>query len=175
MLRQWLMDRFYFNNFIIVCLFVGLISASSFSQNKLNTIAKISNDEVRISLIKLHPFSSSNNKSGNKFLVAEILIENISDKVINMGADYSMSLIIIDSDGKEYKSGIKGAGIVSEFLTKFPDIEQDQKAYNLAFSDKFPAKSKAHSFLCGYEVPDDAQIVKFGVKKKNLFSDLKSK
>ena len=175
MLKLWLTAKFNLNYFIIVSLLFVIISVSSFSQNKLNPIAKISNDEIRISLIKLHPFLSSNTKSGNKFLVAEILIENISDKVINMGADYSMSIIIIDSEGKEYKSGLKGAGIVSEFLTKFPDIEQDQKAYNLAFSDKFPAKSKAQSFLCGYEVPVDAQIVKFGVKKKNLFSDLKSK
>lgn len=145
----------------------------SLPQNKLKPVAKVSNDEVIISLIKLHSFSSENNKEGHKFVVAEILIENISDKFINMGADYSMSLILIDSAGKEYKSGIKGAGIVSEFLTKATDIEQDQKAYNLSFSEKFPPKSKAHSFLCGYEVPVDAQIKKFGVKKKNLFSEIK--
>lgn len=175
MLKQWLMDKFNLNFFIVVSLLFVILSVSSFSQNKINPIAKISNDEVKISLIRFHQFSSSNNKPGNKFLVAEIVIENISDKAINIGADYSMSLVIIDSDGKEYKSGLKGAGIVSEFLTKFPDIEQDQKAYNLAFSDNFPAKSKAQSFLCGYEVPDDVQIIKFGVKKKNLFSDLKSK
>lgn len=169
------MDKCSFVNSLIICLLIALYSVSTFSQNKINPIAKISNDEVRISLIKFHPLSSSNNKSGHKFLIAEIQIENISDKTLNIGSDYSMSMIIIDSDGKEYKSGIKGAGIVSEFLTKFTDIEQDQKAYNLSFSDAFPPKTKARSFLCGYEVPDDARIVKFGVKKKNLFSEIKSK
>jgi len=160
---------------IFVSLIVEVFSVEFFAQNKLNPIAKISNEDVRISLIKFHSFISSNNKTDHKFLVAEVLIENLSDKTINMGADYSMSIIIIDSKGNEYKSGIKGAGIVSEFLTKFPDIEQDQKAYNLSFSDQFPPKAKAHSFLCGYEVPEDVQIVKFGVKKKNLFSEIKHK
>ncbi len=174
-MKLWLTVNFRLINSLKIYLIVGFYAVSLFSQNKINLIAKVSNDEVRISLVKFHSLSSSNNKSGHKFLIAEVIIENISDRIINMGSEYSMSLIIIDSDGKEYKSGIKGAGIVSEFLTKFPDIEQDQKAYNLSFSDSFPPKTKARSFLCGYEVPDDARIVKFGVKKKNLFSEIKIK
>jgi len=173
MLKQWLMDKTFFL-LTLFCLII-LVNQISFAQNKKSFLTTISNDEVKISLIKLHPFSSSNNKDGHKFLVAEILIENVSDKIINIGSEYSMSLVLIDSNGKEYKSGIKGAGIVSEFLTKDSDIEQDQKAYNLSFSDKFPPKTKAQSFLCGYEVPNNAQIVKFGIKKKNLFSEIQIK
>lgn len=173
MLKQWLMDKSFF--FLIVFCAVVLTNQISFAQNKKSYLATVSNEEVKISLIKLHPFSSSNNKDGHKFLVAEILIENVSDKIINMGSEYSMSLVLIDSNGKEYKSGIKGAGIVSEFLTKDSDVEQDQKAYNLSFSDKFPPKTKAQSFLCGYEVPNNAQIIKFGIKKKNLFSEIQAK
>lgn len=173
MLKHRLMNKIYF--FLNLIFFVALINQTSLAQNKKSSLATVSNDEVIISLIKLHPFSSSNNKAGHKYLVAEILIENTSDKIINMGAEYSMSIILIDSNGKEYKSGIKGAGIVSEFLTKYPDIEQDQKAYNLSFSDRFPPKSKAHSFLCGYELPEDVKVVKFGIKKKNLFAEIKNK
>jgi hypothetical protein len=173
MLKQWLMDKTFFL-LTLFCLII-LVNQISFAQNKKSFLTTISNDEVKISLIKLHPFSSSNNKDGHKFLVAEILIENVSDKIINIGSEYSMSMVLIDSNGKEYKSGIKGAGIVSEFLTKDSDIEQDQKAYNLSFSDKFPPKTKAQSFLCGYEVPNNAQIVKFGIKKKNLFSEIQIK
>lgn len=174
MLKRWLLERV--NLLSVICyLLIGLFSLSAFAQNKISPISKISNDEVIISLIKLHSFTSDNNKSGHKYLVAEVIVENISDKTLNIGADYTMSLILIDSDGKEYKSGIKGAGIVSEFLTKFPKKEQDQKAYNLLFSEKFPPKTKAHSYLCGYEVPNNASITKFGVKKKNLFAEIKTK
>ncbi|MCX7612013.1 MAG: hypothetical protein N2043_10560 [Ignavibacterium sp.] len=158
--------------FFIICL--TLISYI-YSQEKVLPIAKISNDEVKISLLNLHSFNSDNNKEEHKFIVAEVIIENISDKYINMGSEYSMSLIIIDADGKEYKSGIKGAAIVSEFLTKFPKFQQDQNAYNLCFSDKFPPKTKVRSFLCGYEVPENSQIKKFGVKKKNIFASINVK
>jgi hypothetical protein len=175
MLKKWLMDnpKKFLIRFII--LFVGSFLSINLAQSKISAISSIANDEVQISLIKLHSFSSSNNKSGHKYLVAEVLIENLSNKSIKMGSDYSMGLILIDSKGNEYKSGIKGAGIVSEFLTKFSEIQQDQKAYNLSFSDKFPPEAKAKSLLSGFEIPNDAQIVKFGVKKKNLFSEIKLK
>lgn len=90
-----------------------------------------------------------------------------------MGAEYTMSIELKDSKGNEYRSGLRGAGIVSSYLAANPDVKQDQKSYNLCFSDNFPAKTKARSLLCGYEVPKDAKIISFGVKKKNLWTEIK--
>lgn len=162
-------------NILFIFLIIGLIPYIIVAQNINKPIAFISNDNVNISLLNLIPFNSSNNKDGFKFHVAEVLIKNISDNFINMGAEYSMNLILVDSNDNEYKSGIKGAGIISEFLNKFPNIQQDPKSYSLSFSDKFPPKIKAQSFLCGYEVPENALLVKFGVKKKNLFAEINIK
>ncbi len=86
-----------------------------------------------------------------------------------------MSLVLLDSKENKYKPSIKGTVIVSEFLSKFPEFQQNQKDYNLSFSDKFPSKSKAQSYLFGFEVPTLEKLLKFGVKKKNLFSDFKYK
>jgi len=147
--------------------------AFTFSQNKNAVISELKNSEVTIKLHKLIEFNDSNAKSGNKFLVADITIENTSGKSIEMGAEYTMSFTIKDASGNDYRSGLKGAGIVSSYLTKNGSEVQDQKAYNLCFSDKFPSKAKARSLLCGFEIPKDAKIVSFGVKKKNLWSTIK--
>lgn len=159
--------------YLITILLLILTSQMIYSQNKNSVIAELKNNEVKITLHKLIEFNDSKAKSGNKFLIADITIENISDKKINMGADYTMSITIKDDKGNEYRSGLKGEGIVSTYLTKNQDAEQDQKAHTLAFGDSFPPKTKARSFLCGFEVPQDSKIVSFGVKKKNLWSGVK--
>lgn len=159
----------YLINFLLFALITSLV----YSQNKNSVIAEVKNNEVKITLHRLIEFNDSKAKDGNKFLIADITIENISDKKINMGADYTMSITIKDDKGNEYRSGLKGEGIISTYLTKNQDAEQDQKAHSLAFGDNFPSKIKARSFLCGFEVPKDAKIVSFGVKKKNLWSAVK--
>lgn len=143
------------------------------AQNKNTIISELKNNEVKIKLHRLIEFKDSDTKSGNKFLVADITIENISDKSIQMGAEYTMSITIKDDKGNEYRSGLKGEGIVSTYLTKDGSEEQDSKAHNLCFSDNFPVKTKARSLLCGFKIPVDAKIVSFGVKKKNLWSAVK--
>lgn len=155
---------------LIILLFFTLTFQIN-AQKKSNVIAEVKNNEVVIKLHKLIEFGNA--KEGMKFLIAEITIENISEKSIKMGNEYTMSIVLKDSKGNEYRSGLKGAGIVSSYLAANPEIKQDQKAYNLCYSDNFPAKTKAHSYLCGYEVPKDAKIVSFGVKKKNLWTDIK--
>lgn len=145
----------------------------NFSQNKNAVISEVKNNEVIIKLHRLIEFNDSDAKSGNKFLVADITVENISGKSVAMGTDYTMTITIKDSKGNEYRSGLKGEGIVSTYLTKSGSEEQDSKAHNLCFTDNFPAKTKARSFLCGFEIPKDAKIVSFGLKKKNLWSPVK--
>lgn len=159
----------YFLTFILIV----FTTTITFSQNKNAVISELKNNEVKIKLHRFIEFSDSEAKSGNKFLVADITIENISDKNIEIGAEYTVSITIKDDKGNEYRSGLKGAGIVSTYLTKNNSEEQDSKAYNLCFGDKFPPKTKARSFLCGFEVPQDSKIVSFGVKKKNLWSGVK--
>jgi hypothetical protein len=90
-----------------------------------------------------------------------------------MGSDYTMTITIKDDKGNEYRSGLRGEGIVSTYLIRQDSEEQDTKAHNLCFTDNFPAKTKARSLLCGFEVPKDAKIVSFGLKKKNLWSPIK--
>lgn len=158
-------------NMSLIILLLFAVTFQINAQKKSDVIAEINNNEVVIKLHKLIEFGGA--KEGNKFLVAEITIENISDKSINMGAEYTMSIELKDAKGNEYRSGLRGAGIVSSYLAANPEVKQDQKAYNLCYSDNFPAKTKARSFLCGYEVPKDAKIVSFGVKKKNLWTDIK--
>jgi hypothetical protein len=158
-------------NIILIFALLIALSFQTIAQKKGDIIAEVKDNEVVIKLHKLIEFGGA--KEGNKFLVAEITIENISDKSINMGAEYTMSIELKDSKGNEYRSGLRGAGIVSSYLAANTNVKQDQKAYNLSFSDNFPAKTKARSYLCGYEVPKDAQIVAFGVKKKNLWSEIK--
>ncbi len=157
----------------IIFLLLIFTASISFSQNKNAVISEVNNNEVKIKLHRLIEFNDSNAKSGNKFLVADITIENISSTSIEMGAEYTMSITIKDANGNEYRSGLKGEGIVSNYLTKSGSDEQDQKAHNLCFSDKFPAKTKARSLLCGFQVPKDAKIVSFGVKKKSLWSTIR--
>lgn len=160
------MKQIYF-----IILMTALFSLQTNAQKKSDVIAEVKNNEVIIKLHKLIEFDGA--KEGNKFLVAEITIENISDKSINIGAEYTMSIELRDSKGNEYRSGLRGAGIVSSYLASNTQVKQDQKAYNLCYSDNFPAKTKARSYLCGYEVPKDAKIVSFGVKKKNLWAEIK--
>ena len=158
---------------IIVLLIISVTASLSFSQKKNAVISEVKNNEVKIKLHKLVEFNDSKAGSGNRFIIADITIENTSPKSIKMGAEYTMSLNLKDDAGNEYRSGLKGAGIVSFFLTKTDQEKQDQKAYNLCFSDNFPSKTKARSLLCGFEVPKNAKIVSFGVKKKNLWSTVK--
>jgi hypothetical protein len=158
--------------FLITFLLI-LLNTINFSQNKKAVISEIKNDEVKVKLHRFIEFDDSKAKSGNKFLVADISLENISSKSIAMGSDYTMTITIKDDKGNEYRSGLKGEGIVSTFLIRQDSEEQDTKAHNLCFSDNFPAKTKARSLLCGFEVPKDAKIVSFGLKKKNLWSAIK--
>jgi hypothetical protein len=89
-----------------------------YSQNKNAVISELKNDEVKIKLHRFIEFNDSDAKSGKKFLVADITLENISGKSVAMGTDYTMSITIKDSKGNEYRSGLKGAGIVSSYLIK---------------------------------------------------------
>ncbi|MFZ2323972.1 MAG: hypothetical protein WAV89_09780 [Ignavibacteriaceae bacterium] len=161
--------KLFLLTFLIVVTSTVLIS----SQNKNTVISELKNNEVVIKLHKLIESNDSGAKNGNKFLIADITIENISGKIIEMGAEYTMGITIKDASGNEYRSGLKGEGIVSSYLAKNGNVKQDQKAHNLCFSDKFPPKTSARSLLCGFEVSKDAKIVSFGVKKKNLWSEVK--
>jgi len=158
---------------LILFMLTVFVASIGYSQNKNAVISELKNDEVKIKLHRFIEFNDSDAKNGMKFLVADITIENISGKSVAMGTDYTMSITIKDSKGNEYRSGLKGEGIISSYLTKENSEEQDSKAHNLCFSDSFPAKTKARSFLCGFEVPKDAKIVSFGVKKKSLWSTIK--
>lgn len=158
-------------NLSIIIIALALISV--LAQKKDNVISELKNNEVSIKLHKLIEFNDSNSKSGSKFLIADITIENISNNNIEMGAEYTMGITLKDASGNDYRSGLRGAGIVSSYLAKNGSNQQDQKAYNLSFGDNFPPKTKARSLLCGFEVPKDAKIVSFGVKKKNLWSEIK--
>ena len=156
-----------------ILLLILISAAIIFPQKKKSFISELSNNEVNIKLHKLIEFNDSKAGSGNKFLIADITIENKSAKSIKMGAEYTMSINLKDASGTEYRSGLKGAGIISFYLTKTDNDQQDQKAYNLCFSDNFQSKTKARSLLCGFQVPKDAKIVSFGVKKKNLWNAVK--
>lgn len=158
---------------IIIFLLTIFVISIGYPQNKNAVISELKNDEVKIKLHRFIEFNDSDTKSGKKFLVADITIENISGKSVAMGTDYTMNITIKDSKGNEYRSGLKGEGIISTYLTKEGGEEQDSKAHNLCFSDSFPAKTKARSLLCGFEIPKDAKVISFGVKKKNLWSTIK--
>ncbi len=155
-------------------LLLTIFAFVSFAQNS-GTITEVKNSEVSVKLHKLLDFTNSGSKpkDGNKFVVAEITLENLTDKAVAMGSEYTMSITIKDAGGNEYRSGLKGAGIVSSYITKNTGYKQDQTANKLAYEDNFPAKTKAKSLLCGFEIPKDAKIVSFGVKKKNLWSTIK--
>ena len=158
--------------FIIFLLF---ITSLGYSQKNNPVIAEVKNNEVSVKLHQILDFTnfSTKSKDGNKFIVAEITLENLSSKTVAMGSEYTMSITIKDANGNEYRSGLKGAGIVSSYLTKNQNYKQDQTANKLAYEENFPAKTKAKSLLCGFEIPKDAKIVSFGVKKKNLWSEIK--
>ena len=106
-------------------------------------------------------------------MLQRLHFENLSNKAVAMGSEYTMSITIKDANGNEYRSGLKGAGIVSSYLIKNKSYKQDQAANKLSYEEKFPAKTKAKSLLCGFEIPKDAKLVSFGVKKKNLWSEIK--
>lgn len=157
----------------LITILLILINTVNFSQNKNSLISEVKNEEVKIKLHRLIEFNDSKAGSGNKFLIADITIENISSKSIEMGAEYTMSINLKDAAGNEYRSGLKGAGIISFYLTKTEHEPQDQKAYNLCFGKNFSSKTKARSLLCAFQVPKDAKIVSFGLKNKNLWSTVK--
>lgn len=152
-----------------------LITSVVYSQKNNTAIAEVKNNEVSVKLHKLLDFTNPDTKpkDGNKFIVAEITLENLSNKIIAMGSEYTMSITVKDANGNEYRSGLKGAGIVSSYLIKTKTYEQDQAANKLSYEATFPAKTKAKSLLCGFEIPKDAKVVSFGVKKKNLWSTIK--
>ena len=160
--------------YFVSLLLLTLITLPAIGQNKNKPVAEIKNNEVVIKIYKLVESTNSGAKNGNKYLIADVEIENISGKSIQMGAEYTMGMTIKDASGNEYRSGLKGEGIVSSYLAKNGNEKQDQKAHNLCFSDNFPPKTKARSSLCGFEVPKDAKIVSFGVKKKNMWGELKN-
>jgi len=159
-------------HFIIFFLFV---TAFTYSQKNNSVIAEVKSSEVSVKLHQLLDFTNpdAKPKDENKFIVAEITLENFSAKAVAMGSEYTMSITIKDANGNEYRSGLKGAGIVSSYLIKNKSYQQDQAANKLSYDENFPAKTKAKSLLCGFEIPKDAKIVSFGVKKKNLWSTIK--
>lgn len=160
--------------YVITILLIAVASIS-FAQKNSGVIAEVKNSEVSIKLHQLLDFTNpdSKPKDGNKFIVAEITLENLTSKTVAMGSEYTMSITIKDANGNEYRSGLKGAGIVSSYIIKNKHYKQDQEANKLSYDEKFPAKTKAKSLLCGFEIPKDAKIVSFGVKKKNLWSEIK--
>lgn len=81
-------------------------------------------------------------KSGKKFLVADITLENISGKTVAMGTDYTMSITIKDSKGNEYRSGLKGEGIISTYLTKKAPKSKTQKPTTYVSPITFLLKQK---------------------------------
>ncbi len=159
----------------LLTILLTISSVLSFSQKNNSVIAEVKNAEVSVKLHKVLDFTnfSTKPKDGNRFVVAEITLENLTDKTIAMGSEYTMSITVKDANGNEYRSGLKGAGIVSSYLTKNQSYKQDQAANKLAYDEKFPAKTKAKSLLCGFEIPKEAKIVSFGIKKKNLWSTIK--
>jgi hypothetical protein len=156
-------------------IFFLIVTSLGYSQKNNPVIAEVKNSEVSVKLHQLLDFANpdSKPKDGNRFIVAEITLENLSKKTVAMGSEYTMSITIKDANGNEYRSGLKGAGIVSSYLIKTKSYKQDQAANKLAYEEKFPVKTKAKSLLCGFEIPKDAKIVSFGVKKKNLWSTIK--
>ena len=158
--------------FIILLL---VFTSAAYSQKNNPVIAEVKNSEVSIKLHQLLDFTNPDTKpkDGNRFIVAEITLENFSNKAVAMGSEYTMSITVKDASGNEYRSGLKGAGIVSSYLIKNTNYKQDQSANKLSYDENFPAKTKAKSLLCGFEIPKDAKIVSFGVKKKNLWSTIK--
>lgn len=158
--------------FIIFLLFV---SAFAYSQKNNSVLAEVKSSDVSVKLHQLIDFTNpdSKPKDGQKFIVAEITLENFSSKAVAMGSEYTMSITIKDDKGNEYRSGLKGAGIVSSYLIKNKSYQQDQSANKLSYDENFPAKTKAKSLLCGFEIPKDAKIISFGVKKKSLWSTIK--
>lgn len=160
---------------LITLLLITLVVSISFSQNKNGVITEVKSSEVSVKLHQLLDFTNPDTKpkDGNKFIVAEITLENFSNKIVAMGSEYTMSITIKDANGNEYRSGLKGAGIVSSYLIKTKSYQQDQSANKLSYDENFPAKTKAKSMLCGFEIPKDAKIVSFGVKKKSLWSAIK--
>jgi len=156
-------------------IFFLIIASLGYSQKNNPVIAEVKNSEVSIKLHQLLDFTNpdSKPKDGNRFIVAEITLENLSKKAVAMGSEYTMSITIKDANGNEYRSGLKGAGIVSSYLIKNKTYKQDQAANKLSYDENFPVKTKAKSLLCGFEIPKDAKVVSFGVKKKNLWSEIK--
>jgi len=122
-----------------IFLLIIFITSISISQNNNTVKSEVKNNDVKIKLHNLIEFNDAKAGSGNKFLIADITIENISPGSIEMGAEYTMSINLKDAAGNEYRSGLKGAGIISFYLTKTEHEKQDQKAYNLCFGDNFPS------------------------------------
>jgi len=158
-----------------IIVFLLAVTATLYSQKNNSVIAEVKSSEVSVKLHQLLDFTNpdSKPKDGHKFIVAEITLDNFSSKAVAMGSEYTMSITIKDDKGNEYRSGLKGAGIVSSYLIKNKSYQQDQSANKLSYDENFPAKTKAKSLLCGFEIPKDAKIISFGVKKKSLWSVIK--
>jgi hypothetical protein len=141
-------------------------------QNKNAVISELKNNEVSIKLHRLIDFNSSSVKSGYKFLVADITIENTSGKSIEMGAEYTMSITIKDANGNEYRSGLKGAGIVSSYLAKNGMTNRIKKHIIFALAITFLQKQKHDLYFVVLKFQKMLKLFP-SVKKENMWSDLK--
>lgn len=161
--------------YLLILLIIALTVSINFPQKQPAVIAEVKNSEVSVKLHRLLDFNNSSTKpkDGYKFVVSEITLENLSNKAVAMGSEYTMSISLKDAEGNDYRSGLKGAGIVSNYLIKNNNYKQDPDANKLSYDSNFPAKKKARSLLCGFEIPKNAKIVSFGIKKKNLWSAIK--
>ncbi len=139
--------------YLIIFLLTVFAVSIGYSQNKNAVISELKNDEVKIKLHRFIEFNDSDAKSGKKFLVADITLENISGKSVAMGTDYTMSITIKDSKGNEYRSGLKGEGIISSYLTKEGSEEQDSKAHNFVSAIPFLQKQKLDLFFADLKFP----------------------
>ncbi|NWF49965.1 MAG: hypothetical protein HXY49_05435 [Ignavibacteriaceae bacterium] len=166
----------------IILLIISILVSSVFikAQNNSDIISEIKNDEVIIRLHKLIDFSDIKEemfvkmpKDDHKYYVAEISMENISSKEIDMGGKYTIYLTLKDAKGNEYKSGLKGMSIVSYYNTQKGKSLYNKKSNDLCWGSSFPAKTKARTLLCGFEVPKDAKLTSFGISKYKLWNTIK--
>ena len=102
--------------YLIIFLLTVFAVSIGYSQNKNAVISELKNDEVKIKLHGFIEFNDSDAKSGKKFLVADITLENISGKTVAMGTDYTMSrlklysssVIVIPGCNSSFKIFTKG-------------------------------------------------------------------
>ena len=136
---------------LIIFLLTVFAVSIGFSQNKNAVISELKNDEVKIKLHRFIEFNDSDAKSGNKFLVADITLENISGKSVTMGAEYTMSITIKDANGNEYRSGLKGEGIISTYLINKAMRNRTRKHTTFVSVITFLQKQKQDHFCADFK------------------------